>query len=344
MSNEFLVSVANAIGRDANTGNLLFMGKADINSALTVTMAKTEVRGGINNPLLYTYFHDRAVEVKIEQAIFTETLLALNAGTSITSTPVTVVKNESVTFSSGSIGYTTQTPIGNVGVVMSTGAIQNITPSGSTITVPLAASQTLDVVYTYTATADQVIGYATLPPTAIDLTLIAEVRDTTQSIVRYFELNIPRFSLSGAYTLSLAANGVSNQAIDGFALVQSDSSGEYYYKATWISTGTSQVPVTSIAATPTVLNFSYALKPQTMSLNVLGIRGGNYANTNITTSCSYVKTSGCGNGNYTIGASTGVVTATSAVHSGDAQVFTITYFDTYSSASLVDVVNALCGN
>jgi hypothetical protein len=225
---------------------------------------------------------------------------------------------------------------------MSTGAIQTITPSGSTITVPLAASQTLDVVYTYTATADQIVGYATLPPTGIDLTLIVEVRDNNNSIISYFQLNIPHFQISGAYVLALAANGVSQQPIDGFALVTPDPAGDYYYKATWVPSGAANVPVTALAATPTVLNFSYALKPQTMQLSVLGIRGGAYSNVNVTTSSSFVKTSGCGNGNYTVGAATGLVTATSAVTRGDGQVFTITYYDVPSSASLIDVVNAIC--
>ena len=60
MSNEFLVSVANAVLRDSTTGEALVYGKANLNSSLTQTMDATDVRGGVGNKLLYKYFHSKS--------------------------------------------------------------------------------------------------------------------------------------------------------------------------------------------------------------------------------------------------------------------------------------------
>jgi len=342
MANKFLVSVANAILRDANTGEALAVGKANMNSSITLSMQKTEVRGGINNPLLYTYFHDRNAEFKIEQVVFGKELLALNLGSTITNSSYTVVGNEDIVLSSGS-GTLSHTALANCSVVMPNGAITTVTPtSGSEIYVSGGGGQKVSAVYTYTATADQVVATSTTPPDVVDLTLIAEVRDETGIIVEYLQVNVPRYQVSGNYTLSLAANGVSNESLDGVALVttSTDSSADYYFKATWISNTTASIPVTSIAATPSVLTFSYASRPQTSQLNVLGIRGGVYANVNITTSCSYIRSSGCST--LTIGAATGLVTSTSAVKAGDNAMFQITYYDT-TSGSLFDSASAVVG-
>lgn len=341
MANQFLVSVANVIGRDPNTGNVLFLGKANISTAFTVTMAKTDVRGGINNPLLYAYYHDRAVETKIESAILDKTLIALNAGTTVLNSAVTAVKNEGITLSSGS-GTLSASPITgtNVSVIMPNGAIQTVAPTGGTIFVSGGNNQSVDVVYTYTVTADQIVGYTTNPPTSIDLTLTAEVRDNTNVVQYYFQVNMPRFVPSGGFALSLAANGVTKQDIVGQALVVSDPvNGDYYYKVTAIPAGTSSVPITSISTAPSTPSFSYALRPQTTQLSVLGIRGGLYANVNITTASSFVSQSGCAT--ITISAG-GLITSTSSVKAGDNTTFKITYFD-LTSGSLNDYVYASVG-
>ena len=70
MANEFLVSVADVILQDATTGAALAYGKANISSAFTLSMQSADVRAGINNPLLYSYYHTRELSVKVEQATF----------------------------------------------------------------------------------------------------------------------------------------------------------------------------------------------------------------------------------------------------------------------------------
>ncbi len=340
MTNKFLVSVADVIGRNATTGALLFRGVANINSAFTMATQKTDVRGGINNPLLYTYYHDREVSVSIESATFEKSLLALNAGTSVSNGTITVAKQESVTLSSGS-GTLTKTPTSTtVGVLLSDGTIQDVTPTANTIYVAGGGNQSVTAIYDYNETlVDYVTGFATLPPTGIELIMTSEVRDSTNTKIYDFQVIIPNFNISGNYTMALAANGVSTQKIEGTALVKSSSTGDYYYIAKWIPSTAGTVSYTDIAVTPATISFSYASRPQTQQLTAYGIRGGLYANTNVTASGSFARTSGCS----TITASaSGLVTSTSAVKQGDNAVISFWYWDSVTG-SKVDTSSAFVG-
>jgi len=337
-NNEFLVSVADAVLRDPNTGDALAFGKANITSAFTLTTAQTDVRGGINNPLLYTYIHDRVLEVKIEQAIFGKTILAINAGQLVKNGAVNVTQTECVQLTGGD-GLVTLTPIGDVTVFLPDGTIQTVTPSTKTITVSGGGSQKVDAVYITSTTSDQITIESTTPPSVVDLTLIAQVRDNTGVIVDYLQISVPRFQVMGNYTLSLAANGVSNETLDGKALVVASAdctTADYYAKVTWIPVAATAIPISSIAAIPTKLSFSAALGAATKNISVLGIRGGIYANANITTSCSIVKTSGCAC--FSVGLHTGAVAASGALAADSVALITVTYYDP-TSGSLTDIVN-----
>jgi len=342
MGNKFLVSVANAILRDPNTLAGLAVGKTNITSSLTLAMAATEVRGGINNPLLYSYYHDRKAEFKIEEVTFDKNLLALNLGSTITNGNYTVVQSESLVLTAG-VGYCSKTPLASVTAFLPNGTIQTVTPTAGSITISGGLGQKVDVVYTYTSgSSDQIVATSTTPPTLVDLTLIAEVRDETGVISDYLHINVPRYQISGNYTLSLAANGVSQQALDGVALVttSTDTSADYYFKTTWIPVSSTTVPASSIACTPTVLTFSVASgKPQSKQMNVLAIRGGLYANASVTSQASYVRTSGC----ITIsaGSATGLVTAGSSFLAGESAIFGVTFYDSVSG-SLTDTFTVNC--
>ena len=338
MANQFAVSVADAIGRDSN-GNVLFLGKANMSSAFTMTTARTDVRGGINNPLLYTYYHDREVAVSIEAATFTPALVALNAGTSVTNGTYSVVKTEAVTLSSGS-GTLSETPVAGtfVGLLFSNGTIANVTPSGTAVFVA-GKNESVTAMYTYSETlVDQVVGYATNPPTGIELILTSEIRNASNVKVYDLQIIIPNFNISGNYNISLSADGVSSQAIEGAALVEPDPSGDYYYKVNWIPSTSGTLVFSDLAMTPSVISFSAATAPDTFQITTLGIRGGLYANVNVTTSASYARTSG--SATITVGSGTGLVTATSAVANSHAATITGWYWDA-TSGSLSDTVSVI---
>jgi hypothetical protein len=193
------------------------------------------------------------------------------------------------------------------------------------------------VAYPYATTADQIVGEGLKPPTGVDLTLIAEIRDNTNTVVKYLQVNIPKFQISGNYTLSLTAAGVSNQSLDGTALLAQTgdvATADYFYKATFITASGTAVGVSSIAIVPSVLSFSVASGlPQSKQFNLLGIRGGLYSNLNITASGSYTRTSGCTT--ISTGSFTGLTTISAAAHAGDTALFAVSYFDP-TAGSLVD--------
>jgi hypothetical protein len=337
MTNEFLVSVADVILRDPTTKAGLAYGKANISSAFTLSMQSADVRAGINNPLLYSYYHTRELSVKVEQATFDETILSLNVGSTVAVGAVNVLQTDCLTTSASSCAQTTLTPVGDVSVFLSDGTIQTVTPSNKNIVLSGAVSQTVIAIYTTSKSANQITVGSTTPPSIVDLTLIAEIRASDQTTVKkYLQINVPRFQVAGNYTLNLAANGVSNQALEGKALVSvaaDCSSGDYYAKVSYIPVSDSFV-YSQIAALPSTISWTKSTV-QTSQISVLGIRGGNFANENITTDCTYARSGSSGSG-ITVGASTGLI-STSA--SSTTIVETVRINVTYPSGSLVDYVN-----
>ena len=333
MSQNFLVTVADAIIRDSATGEALAYGIANIDSALTITTQATEVRGGRNNPLLYSYIHDRKVEVKITEATFNKTILALNAGTSVLNSSITAVKTDCLVLSASGSGTLVDTPLGDVSVVLPNGLIEVVTPTAKVITTSGGADARVTAIYDYTVTADQITFETIKPPSVVDLTLIAEERDNTGVIQNYVQINIPSFQVTGNYTLSFAANGVSNQALEGSALAVASSdcaTGEYYAKVTWVAAADATPGVLSLAASPATLSFSVAAGlPKTKQITLWGIRGGLFSNVNVTTSASSIVTSGSTTlvANYNVGLHTGAVTAGSAVAAGWLATVTASYVD-----------------
>jgi hypothetical protein len=333
-NNSFLVSVADAILRDPTTGNALAFGKANINSTFTLTTAQTDVRGGINNPLLYTYIHDRTLEVKVEQATFDKVILGLNVGQLVGTDTVEVTQTDCLTTSASSCAQITLTPVGDVTVFLANGDIQTVTPSTKDIALTGAVSQVVTAVYITSLSADQITIETITPPSVVDLTLLAEQRDNTGVITEYLQINVPRFQVLGNYTLNMTANGVSTQALDGKALAVASSdctSGEYYAKVTWVPVAAASTIYSSIAALPARITFSGS--PATSQITVLGIRGGIYQNTNITSLCTFAA-SGSAKGSLDVGAGTGLVTTGSQVSSGSVALVTCTY----AAGSLVDYV------
>lgn len=334
MSNEFLVSVADVILRDTTTGNALAYGKANISSAFTLSMQAAEVRAGINNPLLYSYYHTREMSVKIEQATFDETILALNVGATVAVGAVNVLQTDCMTLSASGSGTITLTPVGNVSVILPSGAIETVTPSVKNITVSGGASALVTAIYVTSKSADQITVEATEPPSVVDLTMIAEIRASNQTTVsKYLQINIPRFQVAGNYALNLAANGVSNQALEGKALVSTATdcvTADYYAKISYIPVSSS-TSYSSIAAIPSTTNWAKSTA-NSVQISVLGIRGGVYANQNITTSCSFVLSGSFGAG-LVVGAATGLisVSASSVTTSGIATIAA-----NYAAGSLVD--------
>jgi hypothetical protein len=336
MAIQQLVSVADAVLRDPSTGAAIMLGKANINSAFKLAMSNADVRGGIGNQLLYSYYHTRELSVDIEQASFGESFIALNVGSSVLTGAVNVVQTDCLTTSASSAAQITLTPVGDVSVFLADGSVQTVTASTKDIQLTGCPSQLVTAVYLTSKPADQITITASTPPSIVDLTLIAEIRDQDHStVLKYLQINVPSFQITGNYDLSLTANGVSTEKLSGRALAVEAAdctSGTYYAKVTYI-TVSGETAYSSIAATPASVTWAKSTA-QSTAITVYGIRGGTYANVPITTSCTYARSGSSGSG-ITVGASTGVI-STSASSTTIAETVYISV--TYPSASLIDTV------
>lgn len=338
MSNEFLVSVANAVLRDSTTGEALVYGKANLNSSLTQTMDATDVRGGVGNKLLYKYFHSRNVEISIEQATFGEKILALQSGQSVSSGSKTVVETEAICLSSGEATLT-YTPTSDVTFIFDdNGTAVTVTPSGANITVAGGLDRKGVAIYDCSKSVDRVTVDVSTPPSVVELVMTAEVYDADGNLAKYFQVVAPRFQLDGGYELPLTADGVSTETLTGMALENTSSNctdPDYYYTATWISVAGTTAPYIAIAATPAPMTLSGSGVDS--QLSVLGIRSALYTNQTVTSDCTYEVTSGCAT--ITVGSATGLVSSSATALSGDNAVVTVSYWD-LTSGSLTDTVYA----
>lgn len=333
MGDKVLVSVASAYLRDPSTGEGLAYGTANIDSAFTVTTQQTEVRGGVGNKLIFNYIHDRKIDCKITEATFAKSIMSLNAGANIVNGTITALKTDCVMLSASGSATLNETPTSSTVSVFYGEQVQTVIPVGDVITVSGWENLRVDAMYDYSVAADQITFEATKPPSIVDLVLIAEERDAdSRDIANYIQIHVPQFQITGNYSLTMAANGVSNQALEGTSLSVKSSdctTGDYYAKVSWIPYDGVAPSVTSLAAVPAVLTFSAASVPQSKQISLKGLRGGLYGNVDVTTSASFLVTSGSTTaaGNYNVGLHTGLVTAGSSVAAGWLATVTASYVD-----------------
>ena len=328
MSNKFIVSVANAIGRDPVTKQAIFYGKANLNSAFTLSMSESEVRGGINNSLLFTYKHTRDLSINIEQVIASKTFLALNTGSALQNAVSTrVLATECVTFAANGTVTLKHTPTDNdrtkITIMLGDGRIAlPDSLAGSVITYVNGANKKLDVIYEYTDAVDLLAIEATTPPNIIDLTLIAEVRDSSKGLVEMQHINIPSFQIDGNYELSFSADGVSQEALSGKALRVEGATctdGDIYAYVKWVPiAGSATVqPIIEIVTTP---SNPILTTGSTAQLVTKALYGGIYAPVRLMTGLTYTVTPA---GKFTVNA-TGLITA-GTVTGADTATIEITY-------------------
>jgi len=345
MTNKFQTSVADVVLRDATTYEALAHGRTNTTTSLTQTMSSVEARGGIGNQLLYSYATDRAVEFSIEMPTFNTWILALQSGTTVGTDNYSCVATDCEVLSSGS-AQLDHTPTGDVTFFFEdNGASVLVTPSGSNITVAGGLDRKGYAIYDYLASADQITVEGNTQPSTVELVMTAPVYDQDHTtVVQYFQIVVPQFKLDGNYSLSMTANDVSKQTLNGKALLTSSAdcaSGDYYYKATYINVDSTTSPYTIIAATPSPMSFSVVAGSSKQQISVLGYRGPIHSTTDVTTDCIYSHTSGDYSGSVTsidVGAATGLVSASgSLLTDGDSATLNVAYWD-ITSGSITDTV------
>jgi hypothetical protein len=298
-NNNFLVSVADAVVRDVASDQILFKGKALINTAFKQSLTVQEIRAGFGNGLQYIFSHDKKLDVSLESATFETSFISLNNGTNIANSLKDVyIIDEVVTLASGS-GTVANTPIGNINIQKSDGSVITVAPTGSNFAVAGGANTVVKATYRYNATVDNITIDAGSSPNAFELTLSAKVFDVNGQTGN-LQIRIPSWKISGSFDLSFGASSVSTSKLDGNAL--SDAFGNLAYVSV-VPVGSSVITYQAIAAIPSAVAISVGTP--TAQLVVYGIRSGLYSNVVVTAGCTFVSGTPA---TCTVGATTGLIT------------------------------------
>ena len=277
-SKDFLVSTAD-VAFIVN-GTLAFTGTTSLNTSISVSMEDQEITGGKGNKTLYKYKYGRKLAPSIEMAEWNLAYIAANVGSSIFEGLRDVFAvSECVTLTNGT-GTLQKVPVGKVYVGKADGSSVEVTPAGSTITIG-SSNETVSVTYQYNTTVKRVTIDAESAPLVGKLILTADKHNNKTGKVGEVQIEVPSFQLSGTFDISLEASGSTTTKLDGDALAvngASCSDGSVYAYITDIPSAASAVTISDIAVTPAVIELA---ANETMTLSVIGIKGGLYSNVSI---------------------------------------------------------------
>ena len=230
---KFLVSTADVYGYDSND-NLLFVGKTLLDSSIETTLSNTDVRAGKGNQLQYIYYHTAEMNITINEAQFSLEFLALNTGSSI-ETGANIWTEESVTVTNGAGVVTKGTPLAIQTqtiygwVTKEDGTVERVAFSGAGFT--LADSSYNGTVcvryYTNDAAARKVTVYADMLPSTIRLVMVGTLAssDSTTNQIGTVQIEVPRASMTGAFTLSMTPDAVAQTPLSVRALASTETAG-----------------------------------------------------------------------------------------------------------------------
>ena len=339
----FLVSVANVVGRDPETGNGLFYGTTNASTAVSLSMTEAEIRGGINNVVQGIYYHDKTLECTIEKVTFSKAFLPLNVGSDILPQNVKVLQTECLTLDGSGNGTLAKVPVGVVNVFLDEDTVETVNASalGSGaygITVSNMAGQMVTAIYEAYETVDVLTIETTTPPKVVDLTLLIQVRDENMNLAYVLQYNIPKFQVSGNYELSLSADGVSNESLSGKALnvkAEDCATGDMYATIKWVPVALTARDFTGIIITNGNIQ-AVAGEAANYQLNVVGLYGSLNNHRLLTSDVTFAMNPASPAG-ITID-SNGLISITSASQAGSTTI-TATYGD-HSDSIILTLASA----
>lgn len=236
MTKKFLTSVANAYLYDDSTGALLAFGKTLLDSSIETTLGNTDVRAGRGNQLQYVYYHTAEMNITISDAQWNLDFLAQAIGSSITNNTVNVFQEETVTLNAGKGGSVTDTPLSLPNgsatvygwVTLSDGTVEKVTFSTKDFTT-VGGSENEEVCVRYYANdtgARSITVNANVIPSIVHLVLEAQLNssDSTTNQIGYVQIDVPKASLTGAFTISMTPDGVASTPLSARALSNDDTS------------------------------------------------------------------------------------------------------------------------
>ena len=230
---KFLVSTADVYGYDSND-NLLFVGKTLLDSSIETTLSNTDVRAGKGNQLQYIYYHTAEMNITINEAQFSLAFLALNTGSSI-ETGANVWTEESVTVTNGVGSVTKGTPLALQTqtvygwVTKEDETVERVTFSGAQFTLADTSYDGTVCVryYTNDSAARKVTVYADMLPSVIRLVMVGTLAssDSTTNQIGTVQIEVPRASMTGAFTLSMTPDSVAQTPLSVRALSSTVNGG-----------------------------------------------------------------------------------------------------------------------
>lgn len=228
---KFLVSTANVYGLDEKD-NLLFVGKTMLDSSIETTLANTDVRAGQGNVLQYIYYHTAEMNITITDAQFNLDYIALNVGSAkVTGTKAWTEESVAVTAGAGSVtrdplsvmtdtiyGWVTK-PDGSVERVQFTG--KNFTLTDNTFAGTVCVRY-----YTLEDAGKEVTVNSDMIPAIIHLVMESMLAssDVATNKIGKVEIDVPRASMTGAFTLSMTPDSVASTPLSVRALAYTETS------------------------------------------------------------------------------------------------------------------------
>jgi hypothetical protein len=230
---KFLTSVADVYGYD-NSDNLLFTAKTLLDSSIEVSLGSAPVRGGRGNQLQYTYYHTAEMTFNLTETQWNLEMLGATVGSEFSLGNYYVEETVTLTASSGSVS---QTPLAYSGTTVygwatsPLGITQRVTFTGTGFSVTGDETDGDWCVRYYTANMSDgrsITVKANMIPKVIKVVMETQLNsaDVTTNKIGIVQIIIPRGQLSGAFTISMTADGVSNTPLTGTALSYTPATSE----------------------------------------------------------------------------------------------------------------------
>jgi hypothetical protein len=225
---KFLTSVANVFMYDDSTGALLAYGKTLLDSSIETTLGNTDVRGGYGNALQYVYYHTAAMNVTINDAQWNLDFIAQTVGASKVYSTNNVYYEETITLDAGKGGSVTYTPLAVSGttvygwVTLVDGTVEKVTFANKVFTTSGGALNDKVCVryYRLDTGATSLTIESNFIPAIVHLVLEAQLNsaDETTNQIGKIQIDIPKATLSGAFSIKMTADGVASTPISARAL------------------------------------------------------------------------------------------------------------------------------
>jgi hypothetical protein len=230
---KFLTSVADVYAYD-NSENLVFTGKTLLDSSVEVSLGSAPVRGGKGNQLQYIYYHTGEMKFTLTDTQWNLAMIASTVGADYETSSFYEEETVTVTASSGSVAYTPLAFSGTTVYGWATsplGVTQRVTFNGAkgfSVTGAETSGAWCVRYYTANTTSGQAITIkANMIPKVVKLVMETQLNsaDVTTNKIGIVQIIAPTVTLSGAFTISMKADGVSNTPLTGTALAYTPASG-----------------------------------------------------------------------------------------------------------------------